>query len=67
MDLKETDPLWRTAPTASGAGAESRHSLGTAVFGGMILSTFLSLIVVPVFYVIIQSIRENGWKFYKTT
>lgn len=50
---------------ASGAGAESRHSLGTAVFGGMILSTFLSLIVVPVFYVIIQSIRENGWKFYK--
>jgi len=51
---------------ASGAGAESRHSLGTAVFGGMILSTFLSLIVVPVFYVIIQSIRENGWKFYKT-
>ena len=52
---------------ASGAGAESRHSLGTAVFGGMILSTFLSLIVVPVFYVIIQSIRENGWHFYKTT
>jgi len=52
---------------ASGAGAESRHSLGTAVFGGMILSTFLSLIVVPVFYVVIQSIRENGIKFYKTT
>lgn len=52
---------------ATGAGAESRHSLGTAVFGGMILSTFLSLIVVPVFYVIIQSIRENGWKFYKAT
>lgn len=52
---------------ASGAGAESRHSLGTAVFGGMILSTFLSLILVPVFYVVIQSIRENGIKFYKTT
>jgi len=52
---------------ASGAGAQSRHSLGTAVFGGMILSTFLSLIVVPVFYVIIQSIRENGWHFYKAS
>jgi len=52
---------------ASGAGAESRHSLGTAVFGGMILSTFLSLILVPVFYVVIQSMRENGIKFYKTT
>ena len=51
---------------ASGAGAQSRHSLGTAVFGGMIVSTFLSLIVVPVFYVIIQSIREKGWGFYKT-
>jgi len=51
---------------AGGAGAQSRHSLGTAVFGGMIVSTFLSLIVVPVFYVIIQSIREKGWRFYKT-
>lgn len=44
---------------ASGAGAESRHSLGTAVFGGMILSTMLSLIVVPVFYVVIENLRER--------
>ncbi len=42
---------------ASGAGAQSRHSLGTAVFGGMILSTMLSLVVVPVFYVRIENIR----------
>jgi hydrophobe/amphiphile efflux-1 (HAE1) family protein len=47
---------------ASGAGAESRHSLGTAVFGGMILSTMLSLIVVPVFYVIIENLRERKAK-----
>ncbi len=47
---------------ASGAGAQSRHSLGTAVFGGMILSTMLSLIVVPVFYVIIENLRERGTK-----
>jgi len=45
---------------ASGAGASSRHSLGTAVFGGMFVSTLLSLIVVPVFYVVIQRIRERG-------
>ena len=45
---------------ASGAGANSRHSLGTAVFGGMFVSTLLSLIVVPVFYVLIQRIRERG-------
>jgi len=44
---------------ASGAGAQSRHSLGTAVFGGMILSTLLSLIVVPVFYVVIENLRER--------
>ncbi|MGB2693258.1 MAG: multidrug efflux RND transporter permease subunit [Thermodesulfobacteriota bacterium] len=47
---------------ASGAGAQSRHSLGTAVFGGMILSTMLSLIVVPVFYVIIENLRERKSK-----
>jgi HAE1 family hydrophobic/amphiphilic exporter-1 len=47
---------------ASGAGAQSRHLLGTAVFGGMILSTMLSLIVVPVFYVIIENLRERGAK-----
>ncbi|MCI0559917.1 MAG: efflux RND transporter permease subunit, partial [Nitrososphaera sp.] len=34
---------------ASGAGANSRHSLGTAVFGGMIVATLLSLLVVPIF------------------
>jgi hydrophobe/amphiphile efflux-1 (HAE1) family protein len=44
---------------ASGAGAQSRHSLGTSVFGGMILSTMLSLIVVPVFYVVIENLRER--------
>ena len=47
---------------ASGAGAQSRHSLGTAVFGGMIVSTMLSLIVVPVFYVLIEKLRERKSK-----
>ncbi|MFH1952177.1 MAG: multidrug efflux RND transporter permease subunit [Pseudomonadota bacterium] len=44
---------------AKGAGAASRHSLGTAVFGGMIASTFLSLLLVPVLYVIVEKIREK--------
>ena len=44
---------------ASGAGAASRHSLGTAVFGGMLLATFLSLAVVPVFFVVMERIRER--------
>ena len=45
---------------AGGAGSNSRHSLGTAVFGGMIVATFLSLIVVPVFYLIIEQLRERS-------
>jgi len=44
---------------ASGAGSSSRHSLGTPVFGGMILSTFLNLFLVPVIYVLIVNIREG--------
>jgi len=44
---------------ASGAGANARHSIGTTVFGGMIAATFLSLVFVPVFYVVIESIREK--------
>jgi HAE1 family hydrophobic/amphiphilic exporter-1 len=44
---------------ASGAGAGSRHSLGTTVFGGMILSTFLNLVFIPVLYVVIEGRRER--------
>jgi HAE1 family hydrophobic/amphiphilic exporter-1 len=39
---------------ASGAGSASRHSLGTAVVGGMLVSTVLNLIVVPAMYIIID-------------
>jgi HAE1 family hydrophobic/amphiphilic exporter-1 len=37
---------------AEGAGANSRHSLGTAVCGGMIASSLLTLFIVPVIYVL---------------
>jgi HAE1 family hydrophobic/amphiphilic exporter-1 len=45
--------------TASGAGAGSRQSLGTAVFGGMIVSTFLSLFIVPILYIVIKSLSDR--------
>jgi hydrophobe/amphiphile efflux-1 (HAE1) family protein len=47
---------------ATGAGAASRQSLGTAVFGGMITSTVLAVFFVPAFYVAIQTLIEvrNG-------
>jgi HAE1 family hydrophobic/amphiphilic exporter-1 len=44
---------------ASGAGASSRQSLGTAVCGGMVISTFLSLYVVPVIYLVVNGLRDR--------
>jgi HAE1 family hydrophobic/amphiphilic exporter-1 len=43
---------------ATGAGAASRQSLGTAVCGGMLTATVLAVFFVPVFYVAIQSLIE---------
>lgn len=43
---------------ATGAGAASRQSLGTAVVGGMLAATVLTLIFTPVFYVVIERLRE---------
>jgi hydrophobe/amphiphile efflux-1 (HAE1) family protein len=45
---------------ASGAGAASRQSIGTTVFGGMLGATILSLVLVPVFYAVIERVREGG-------
>jgi HAE1 family hydrophobic/amphiphilic exporter-1 len=47
---------------ASGAGSASRHSLGTPVFGGMILSSVLNLFIVPVFYVLVVTLSEGRKK-----
>jgi HAE1 family hydrophobic/amphiphilic exporter-1 len=43
---------------ASGAGALGRHSVGTAVVGGMLVSTILNLFFIPVLYVILKTILE---------
>ena len=43
---------------ARGAGAASQQALGTAVFGGMIVSTLLAVFFVPVFFVVFQSLSE---------
>lgn len=41
---------------ASGAGARGQSSLGTVVFGGLLVATVLSLLVVPVFYVVMKQL-----------
>jgi len=45
---------------ASGAGQEGRHSVGTAVTGGMLFATFLNILFIPILYVVIQTLRGEG-------
>jgi multidrug efflux pump subunit AcrB len=46
-----------------GAGSEIRTPMAIAVIGGLVLSTALSLVVVPAFYIIAEKVgakRKNG-------
>jgi len=45
---------------ASGAGALGRQSVGTTIVGGMLLSTVLNLIFIPVLYVILSRVLRRG-------
>ncbi|HEX6958031.1 MAG TPA: multidrug efflux RND transporter permease subunit [Ferrovibrio sp.] len=45
--------------TASGAGAEMRRALGTAVFSGMIGVTLVGLFLTPVFYVVLRAFTRG--------
>jgi len=51
--------------TSSGAGANSRHEIGTGVIGGMLFATFLGLLLIPVFYVSVR--RMLGDKMDQAT
>jgi HAE1 family hydrophobic/amphiphilic exporter-1/multidrug efflux pump len=44
---------------ASGAGAASRNSIGTGVFGGMLAATFLAIFFVPFFFTVIGKIARG--------
>jgi multidrug efflux pump len=52
---------------ASGAGAASRHSIGTGIIGGMVGATSLALFFVPLFYYLITTMRERMLKKSATT
>ena len=43
---------------ASGAGAEMRQTLGTAVFSGMLGVTFFGIFLTPVFYCVLQGVSD---------
>jgi multidrug efflux pump subunit AcrB len=50
---------------STGAGAEMRQSLGTAVFAGMLGVTVFGLIFTPIFYVISTGLAELRFKWRK--
>ncbi|SDY02177.1 multidrug efflux RND transporter permease subunit [Nitrosomonas sp. Nm33] len=45
---------------ASGAGAASRNSIGTGVFGGMLAATFLAIFFVPLFFVLVSKMTHRA-------
>ncbi|MGE0591641.1 MAG: multidrug efflux RND transporter permease subunit [Vicinamibacterales bacterium] len=45
---------------AEGAGQAGRHSVGTAVAGGMLFATFLNVLFIPVLYVVVRSVGRGG-------
>ncbi len=45
---------------AHGAGENGRHSVGTSIVGGMLLSTILNLFFIPVLYVLLQTLLGAG-------
>ena len=52
---------------ATGAGAQSRIALGTAVVFGMAMNTILATIYIPNFYEVMQKIQEKVFKKKKDT
>ncbi len=47
---------------SSGAGAASRHSLGTGVIGGMLAATFIAVVFIPLFYVLISKLSPEKYE-----
>lgn len=52
---------------ATGAGAETQRSVSTAVFGGMIASSMLSVLIVPGLFIVFQNISDkiDEWRARK--
>jgi len=52
---------------STGAGAQSRHAIGTGVMGGMIAATVLAVFLVPVFFVVVRKIFPGHARNLKHT
>jgi len=52
---------------STGAGANSRHAIGTGVMGGMIAATVLAVFLVPVFFVVVRRIFPGHARHHEET
>jgi hydrophobe/amphiphile efflux-1 (HAE1) family protein len=50
---------------AQGAAEMSRHAVGTPVFAGMIAASAVGLFVIPLLYVVFQTIRERSSALFR--
>jgi HAE1 family hydrophobic/amphiphilic exporter-1/multidrug efflux pump len=48
---------------ATGAGAGARQSIGTTVVFGMLFATMLGIVVIPIYYVMVQRVSERKMPF----
>jgi HAE1 family hydrophobic/amphiphilic exporter-1 len=45
---------------AQGAGAATRHAVGTPVFGGMIAASFFGIFIIPLLFIAAERLRQRG-------
>jgi multidrug efflux pump subunit AcrB len=50
---------------ATGAGAGGRQSIGTTVFGGMILASFIGVLFVPTLFVTFELLSERARHLFR--
>jgi multidrug efflux pump subunit AcrB len=50
---------------ATGAGAGARASIGTTVFGGMVLASFVGVLFVPPLFVVFERLWQNALRWLR--
>jgi hydrophobe/amphiphile efflux-1 (HAE1) family protein len=50
---------------ASGAGAVSRHSIGTGVFSGVLIATLVGIFFIPLFFALVRGAADRGLLYGK--
>ena len=50
---------------AQGAGALTRHAVGTPVFGGMLAASLFGIFIIPLLYITAEGLRRRGRKLVK--